>query len=48
VQNFLVFEEILESAQVQLGGLLQRIDFLDPNAKKASVDLASFVEKLVA
>ncbi|MEM7303139.1 MAG: NmrA family NAD(P)-binding protein [Pseudomonadota bacterium] len=25
-----------------------RIDFLDPNAKKASVDLTSFVEKLVA
>ncbi len=26
----------------------RRIDFLDPNAKRASVDLASFVEKLVA
>ena len=25
-----------------------RIDFLDPDAKKASVDLADFVEKLVA
>lgn len=25
-----------------------RIDFLDPNAKRASVDLATFVEKLVA